>query len=66
MKTVKIQNIKNKEINIKSNFYNHLDFETRQSLLGFFDLLLKIAIREKIDIGQFNDNQNINNQESND
>ena len=38
------------------------DFEAKQNAVGFFNLLLKIAMREKIDIGQFDNSQNINSQ----
>lgn len=39
----------------------NLDFEAKQNAVGFFDLLLKIAIREKIDIGQYENKRNTNN-----
>ena len=42
------------------------NFEAKQNAIGFFSLLLKIAIREKIDIGQFNNAQKTNNQKNND
>jgi len=38
-----------------------MDFEAKQNAVGFFDLLLKIAIREKIDIGQYENKRNTNN-----
>ena len=31
--------------------------EVFENLAGFFDLAFRIAIREKIDIGQFDDNE---------
>jgi len=31
--------------------------EAFENLAGFFDLAFRIAIREKIDIGQFDDNE---------
>jgi len=34
------------------------EFEAKRNIVGFFDLLLKIALREKIDIGQFNNDKN--------
>ena len=37
------------------------NFEARQNLSGFFDLLFKIAIREKIDIGQYENKRSSNN-----
>ena len=39
----------------------NFDFEEKQNAVEFFDLLLQIAIREKIDIGQYDDNRNTNN-----
>jgi hypothetical protein len=33
-----------------------LNSEARQNAVAFFDLLLKIALRENIDIGQFENN----------
>ncbi len=38
-----------------------LAFGARQNISGFFDLLFKIAIREKIDIGQYEDSRDTNN-----
>lgn len=31
--------------------------EAKNNLFGFFDLAFRVAIREKIDIGQFDDNE---------
>ena len=60
--------LKNPENRIvdKNSKNKQLNFEARQNAIGFFDLLFKIAVREKIDIGQFNNNQNINNEKKND
>lgn len=40
----------NKEI---EDLKEEINFEARQNLLGFFGLLLRIAIRKKIDVEQF-------------
>jgi hypothetical protein len=36
-------------------------FEAKHNLTGFFRLLLKVAIRENIDIGLYENNGNTNN-----
>jgi len=36
------------------------DFEAKHNLVGFFDLLFKIALRENIDIGQRNNDKSQN------
>jgi len=36
-------------------------FEANHNLTGFFNLLFKIAIKNKIDIGQYENNRNTNN-----
>lgn len=44
----------------KANTKEEKAEEAFENLAGFFDLAFRIAIREKIDIGQFDDNEENN------
>ncbi len=55
---------KNKNYLVKKEFSNQEDFEAKHNLFGFFDLLLKIDIRNnphKYKKEEYEDNRNTNN-----